>query len=261
MSTSAIQSRRHQLREQDLLCLLDCYRVGGTTLATIVQRFFAPKAVARMKHEPLSRLESILPNLSQTRFVHTSYHYATIHRLLPRKPVCITLLRHPLERTLSLYRYQVQSMAWFHVRPVTLSDFLQNTNGVRNMGKWNNHGNLYNHQAAVLAGIGHTRGEQMSDALVVAIAKTHLDSCAFVGLTERFDDSLRLLCYTFGWSPIEHYISQNVTPAELRPEITPAQEALILKQNALDLELYTYAQQLFTRRLQQMEAEQALLGV
>ncbi|NJP06719.1 MAG: hypothetical protein HC837_14425 [Chloroflexaceae bacterium] len=100
----------------------------------------------------------------------------------------------------------------------------------------------------------------MSDTSVVAIAKAHLDGCAFVGLTERFDDSLRLLCYTFGWSPIEHYVSQNVTPAELRPEITPAQEALILKRNALDLELYTYAQQLFTRRLQQMEAEQALLG-
>jgi hypothetical protein len=79
-------------------------------------------------------------------------------------------------------------------------------------------------------------------------AKSNLREFAFVGLTERMQQSLNLLSYSFGWLPRDS-ITLNDTPHRVsRSDLPPDIVGLIAEMNRLDLELYRYASQLFEER-------------
>ena len=74
-------------------------------------------------------------------------------------------------------------------------------------------------------------------------------AAAFVGLTEHFDESASLCEQTFGWRFSDHNRAENTSPplGEEIEHLTPRiQEAV-----QLDIELYEFATQLFTARLNQ----------
>ena len=67
-----------------------------------------------------------------------------------------------------------------------------------------------------------------------------------IGLVERFDESLMLLKREFGWQNIS-YMRHNTTP---RQEQASEETIEFIKQdNALDMELYAYAQTLFAQQV------------
>jgi Sulfotransferase family len=85
------------------------------------------------------------------------------------------------------------------------------------------------------------------------IAKKRLKEIAFRGLVERFQDSLFLLSYTFGWRPILNAIRLNTTPEKdkWRPADTETLSRIrdIVK---LDMELYQFGQDIFEIRFNNM---------
>jgi hypothetical protein len=88
-------------------------------------------------------------------------------------------------------------------------------------------------------------------------AKERLASYAFIGLTERFDESLQLLRHTFNWPEAKSHIDQNMTPGRLRrEELTSSAQQLLIQTHDLDLELYHFAKRLFEARLAQMRQPQ-----
>jgi hypothetical protein len=85
------------------------------------------------------------------------------------------------------------------------------------------------------------------------IAKQRLKEIAFLGLVEKFQDSLFLLSYTFGWRPIWDTTRLNATPdkgdsASTNPEVLEQ----IRDSVGLDLELYRFGQDIFERRFNDM---------
>jgi hypothetical protein len=92
-----------------------------------------------------------------------------------------------------------------------------------------------------------------SDRDMVAEAKAQLDACAFFGLVERFDESMALMSYTFGWSPVGTVpkLREATTPAEI--EALPDEVlAMLEKCNRMDTKLYRYAERLFAKRIDKM---------
>jgi len=85
----------------------------------------------------------------------------------------------------------------------------------------------------------------------------------FVGVQERFDDALLLLAYTLGWPPPERIERVNVTPAgEADPARDPEVAARVRECNRLDERLYRHAAALFEERFEAMRGEvAAALGV
>lgn len=80
-------------------------------------------------------------------------------------------------------------------------------------------------------------------------AKRNLGTLAFVGLTERFDESAVLLERALGLDLVP-YTSKKVNAGRPSVQDTPeAEVALIAEHNQLDLELYECARELFERRL------------
>ena len=88
---------------------------------------------------------------------------------------------------------------------------------------------------------------------MIELAKKHLSEFAFVGLTEKFDESVLLLCYTFNLLPIQSKIKVNVGKKRIRQENLSKKSIDIIKERTnLDKELYDYGNSLFERRYFEM---------
>ncbi len=81
------------------------------------------------------------------------------------------------------------------------------------------------------------------------LAKERLQHFDFIGLVERFDDSLQLLSRLFSFPSIQSYQLSNVSPnREKRHALSPATITRIREINALDEELYQLGQEIFSQR-------------
>jgi hypothetical protein len=88
------------------------------------------------------------------------------------------------------------------------------------------------------------------------LARERLERFAFVGLTERFQDSLFLLAYTFGWRPVLDPPHVSASESRVRREqVAPADLQAVEAFNALDLELYEHGRRLFEVRYERMIGE------
>ena len=82
--------------------------------------------------------------------------------------------------------------------------------------------------------------------LVLERAKARLDSMDFVGLTERFADSVALMSWQVG-IPLESFCSCNLNPFKPLNLTTDAAVAIEAR-NSLDMDLYRHASTLFKKR-------------
>ena len=165
-----------------------------------------------------------------------------IHSHIQRPAKYITLLRHPIDRVLSLYfhilkwpRTELQkhiareemSLEQF----VTESGYLQADNG----------------QTRRLAGEEPAFG-CCSDELLES-AKRNLAGHITVGLTERFDESIVVFRRTFGWPLKLRYWKRLVNKERPREEaLSKGTLDTLRKYSSLDLRLYDYACEVFERQ-------------
>jgi hypothetical protein len=175
----------------------------------------------------------------------------------------MTMLRDPIERVISWYSHvRCQPGAYRHDRVLnenwTLLDFV--TDEATN---WD----MINAQTLFLAvdldydrlardpvGYGQAvvkaYARRRNDRKLLDIAKARLEKFAFVGLTERMQDSLRLLCHTFGFDP--RFEEPRLNVSNNRPsvgELTVQTIAAIEEITELDRDLYDWAAKIFEERL------------
>jgi len=84
------------------------------------------------------------------------------------------------------------------------------------------------------------------------IAKQHLIEIPFVGLTERFEDSVLLLKYYLGFN-VTYYTTHKIgrRPRNLSPELIQK----IKDYNQFDIQLYEIAKKKFKHQIQRIEEE------
>ncbi len=144
---------------------------------------------------------------------------------LPDDVRCFTFLREPLRRTVSDYQHHLRGgRRARHGRPTLSLEAYFDT--------WSN-GPLRNRQVFHLAG-----AEDLDKA------KAALERYMFVGLVERFDESLDAFARLCPYPVDVRYVVKNRAPpgAGKRGLLDdPAARAQIEAANALDLELYAYA--------------------
>jgi hypothetical protein len=88
-------------------------------------------------------------------------------------------------------------------------------------------------------------------------AKENLRTFAFVGIQERFEESILLLQRTLGLGLVP-YRNQHVSGAGRRPSvdaISDEQRELIMEHNRLDVELYAFGLELFEQALASVDAD------
>jgi hypothetical protein len=104
-----------------------------------------------------------------------------------------------------------------------------------------------------LSGVGDTVALGGCTREMLETAKRNLSQFAFIGLTERFDESYALLCRHFGW-PVRYYPGEKINKQRPSLEAIPAEALdLIRRRSTLDRELYQYCTQLYEQQLRETD--------
>jgi hypothetical protein len=240
---------QHKLQDDDVLIHLHIPKTGGKSLDYLIEQKFpedvsyrwkisypTPKDVANIKFDPYHMIRG--------------HFTAKIAEYISKNPVFITMLRHPIERVVSFYyfvRSRPASIFYDIANQIPIEEFI-------NLKQPNLHWHINNQMVSVLSGQDDYSKIPSNEDL--ELSKNQLAQMPFFGLTEYFKESAQLLHYTFIWQnsfEVQHKNATGIRPT--REEISPQTLQGILEYNQLDLELYTFADQLFHQRYRQMVDE------
>lgn len=270
----ALRPLRHLLRKGDQLFFLHIPKTAGTSVTNILQTQVKPEEFLSFPDEGSVKPE-ILALLQTARIIrgHRPYDFL---RLFTRHPHVITMLRNPVDRMISnfIHLQARKPERLLHVvrrvqpdrgeERVTLEEYadapamqnlmLQYLAGAKQRPDLSDEDRPTPASMLPNARAGFKRLD-LSDEDRLTLATVHLESLAFFGLKERFDDSMRLLAYTFYWPEFKKQVTLNTAPAGSKPPLSPEVRAALEAGNALDIQLYQYACALFDYRFQCMERE------
>jgi len=235
------------------LIFLHIAKVGGMTFRAIIARQFPKDAVFLTYGGTEKDIRALagLPEEHRQRIQCVSGHMPFgVHEYFSQPFGYIAFIRNPADRILSEYYYargSARSGHYAHTKMATtpLRQYVAE-GGV----------SVSNFQTRVLAGqvaSGITRWDTLpmpGDALARAKKNIH-DHFAFVGVVDRFDESLLVCKKKFGWDDVR-YILANVTKERPRRETTAIDVMQIIqKNNTQDAELYAYANALLDESIRE----------
>ena len=255
----------YDLTPDDQLYFLHIAKTGGRSFEDLLKSNFPKEHTVRID-VPNGYPENIPSNVFHDYRLylgHLGYYFLS---LFPedKKPFWITMLRDPVERVISYYyffrnvkpvdknhtSYQHQVLA----NTLSLLEFVKSdaTASLVNNYQFNN---LVDSEMIYYNTTGVKHKRSRSPVELVTLVKDRLQNeCMFFGITEQYDKSIALLCYTFNWDlPTQPLTKLNVTPdkpsnSELMPEVIEA----IRSKVDLDIEIYDFARELFKKRIDAM---------
>ena len=239
---------------QHQLCFIHIFKTAGTSLLEYLQSQFAPDQISPFcfwtpRNEWSAAEQAGLDvDLRPYSLITGHYFYAQIAPFVTN-PYYITMLRDPIERTISGYAQQQRGDGAIHAdeaNRLALRDFVRDATTSR----------LTNNLQTRVFG-GALRGTprhprdlmQMGEdwhAMDLELAKARLDECVVVGFTEHFAESLQLLSYRFGWAPPPSQIHLNQAPSK-SIELDNDTLAVLHEVNRADIELYAYGLKRFQK--------------
>ena len=220
--------------------LLLCHvpKTAGTALRHLVQAV-APDACFAYERQ-LSLVEPDLDFIARFRTspsppVVMGHFSFGVHRFLGVPPRYAIVLREPVSRVVSLYRYQLSladsPFAAHFRRDRSLAGFVGS--GVTEMTN--------NHMCRMVAGIAPDVGKVIQGSWLLDCALHNLERFfPLVGTHERLDRFVAGLCGELQW-PEGTLPRKNVTPGEY-PALDDAAMDLLLERNALDVALYAHVE-------------------
>ncbi len=243
------------LGPEDQVLFLHIPKSGGNTLSAILDEHFLPDQICPVNS--WYELPKGPSDLSPYRLLRGHVFY-DIWKVLSGMPVFITMLREPIERTISHYEMMRRTPGHPLYEPLQHMDLTDCVNHPEVRLCFENIQTRFLSSCFEIQSVRDNASacEQIpADSL--QIAKERLEQFAFVGLMERFRESADLLCYTFGWRHCGPVPELNVSPPDrLRREDIPGSTLdQVRNLTQWDAELYQFAQQLFKVRLNQMMAD------
>jgi hypothetical protein len=226
------------------ICFLHIPKTSGTSVAIYIQSQVDTAAVCPARYgDDYTALGAA--KLTAFEFFRAECD-ASVLDLLPPASAVVTLLRAPLARALSHWRY-IQRLPEHR-----LHEQFQ-----RGHGSFEQFAAAMpaNPMARLLAASGAAPRSMWEpidvwpDDELLDRAVARLEQCAVVGLAEHHDESLALVADHFGWAPPARLPRTNAAPLEDgRAHATPAAAAMFADRNPVDLELYRIARTMFDRR-------------
>ncbi|MGB3494559.1 MAG: hypothetical protein WBA57_17660 [Elainellaceae cyanobacterium] len=255
-----INSIEYDLKPSEKLYFLHIQKTAGTTFYFSLDEKFDPEEIcpARFWRQFLKLAKGDLKQLRSYRLFRGHFGDA-IPQFLRKPPVCLTVLRDPIKRSISHYEHirrepkdrrhklvtsENMDLMAFAQHPETRLAILNLQ--TRSIGFDLGMKQIRKIRGFAAKGVLGTVIDDRSDEEMLAIAKSRVDEFPFVGMVERFQDSLFLLSYIFGWYPIRQSRALNTAPKKTqKSDLSPEVLDLLYDCNRLDLELYDYAKAKF----------------
>jgi hypothetical protein len=250
----------------ELLFFLHVPKTAGISLTAVLDANYAEGEILQVQDwrdaEGLIEKLSVI-ELARIRCIGGHYWFGpgdrAVHDRFSVNPIVITALREPVARTVSAYQHVMRwpehwlrgTLGLGEGETIPLQDFVEHP-GTQS--------EIDNLQTRLIVGMvpgnlppldpGSGGDVPFADEQLLEIAKARLDSFGWVGLTERMEESVRLLSVMMGWQPVEELPALNTNPVpSAQVEVSAETRAAILERTALDSELYRHAAGLLDRAL------------
>lgn len=229
------------------LIFLHLPKNGGTTFHLILDRYYSNAETFWVTHNENNvwTLDEFiqLPEEERAKIHLLKGHFwFGLHEYLHGDSDYITFLRKPVERTLSFYNYisrTPQNRLYNEVKNRSLFDFITQVNDF----------DIANGQVRNISAINGTEDEMLEAAL--ENIEKHF---SFVGLQEKFDESLVVLASLYNWSRI-YYKKQNVSENGISAsELDDKTIEAIKERNNGDIRLYEIMEKKFNEKFSQIPA-------
>jgi len=262
-------SLEHKLKKDDIMYFLHIEKAGGTTLMNILDSYFDYESICQEQF--WNTLIRNNPDLTKYRLFRGHFGYG-IHRILPKEPIYLTLLRNPVNRIISDYNFKRRVSDALLEKKYPDSSLLEILKDPKRKAVLRN--NLETKSIAFdpdvsninknwdkktmedfvgLQLIFSNMTDKISEEELLENAKQNLSQFKFLGILEKFEESLLLLYYTFGWRPITKNWALNISPKKFdNANLSNDTIDTIKQHNKLDLELYNFGKKLFEERFSQM---------
>lgn len=223
-------------------------KAGGSTVYSILRDVYRLPELYKLSRdaETVRAYDQLsAARRSRVRVIYGHLDYG-VAGLQAQTAQYITFVREPVMRAVSLYYYIRRTpMDALHelAKRTSLAEFVE----VSGSDEFDNG------MVRRLSGVGDTVALGGCTSEMLEAAKRNLAQFAFIGLTERFDESYALLCQRLGW-PVRYYPGKKINKRRPGLEAIPAEALdLIRRRCTLDQELYQYCTQLYERQLQQAD--------
>ena len=247
-----VEPPSYELGPEQQLCFLHIPKTGGVSLAAVLRQQFGRSKVTDVLTPP--DLAAKANSLGDYKVISGHFFFAQL-AVFPRMPSVITMLRDPIERSISQFE-QLRRHAWedpdfaARMRNISLEELMDDPR-LR--------GHVTNLQTRYLASAFEPEIGRPSDILSsrekiesidLEVAKNRLQEMPFFGVCDRFEDSLALLACSFGWRSTPFTPALNMAPSRIaRNELQASTLQRLSELNDIDLTLYTWASELFELRM------------
>ena len=244
------------LRDRTLL-FVHLPKTGGTSVADLLGTRFAPQETLPLRALPAEQCDAGLVEPDRYRFVHGHVPFA-VRDTFRTPPFVLTILRDPVDRSVSAYHYLIQTAAADPLHATrtaaadfasrhSLAEFARSEFGARHSG---------DRQVALLSQPYHPghfgrhgRNTHVPTRDDLDRATANLEACDVVGLTERLQDTVDLLSWSLGEPSLGTVGTANATLQRATlDELDDDTLAVLHERAALDIELYRFAIDLFEER-------------
>jgi len=210
------------------LLFLHIPKTAGSTLAQVFKANAPSGKYFHFWNQPRVTELHLVPD-KEVIFGHFRYG---IHFYMPNQTAYYaTMLREPVERVISYYYFHLQDTqdpAHKFAKEHTFEEWLEESPAAQN------------EMTKSLSGI---RSEFYPSTETFEIAKHHLRSMRYVGLTERFDNSLALMKYYFGFKDLSY--DKTKVGVKKPHDLDEKVREKIREKNRMDIELYEIAKEIF----------------
>lgn len=209
-------------------------KTAGTSLKRLVEKYH-PDTVFAYKQElalgsPDIEFIRKFRERPKPRIVMGHFSFG-VHRLLGVEPNYTSIFREPIQRVVSLYRYQITLTESPFARELesgmTLSEFV--TSGITPMTN--------NHMCRMVSGVAPEDGIILKDKWLLEYALHNLEHYYHdIGIVERYEHSLTKLAKVLGWSDHKPPMENVTTGGAL--VVDKETYEILYESNQLDVELY-----------------------
>lgn len=249
-------------------------KTAGTTFTTILGQLFQDKDICPAYYT-FELLELNKAELNKYRLFQGHIYYNVLQGIVNKPLQTLTFVRNPIDHAVSqlqelkrmdklknlkeraIYNRQIEDaiIGWKdnNYSEMSLQEFVDNDVNYQNQQvKRFVENDRYLHfdvhkdppSSVVLTSVNEDDLE---------VAKKMVANCFFLGVTERFEESLMLFSYLLGIRPVRVIPRLNVSNNRpSRDEISPEIRRKITANSALDVQLYEFACQLFDERFSKM---------
>ena len=226
-------------------------KCAGTSFISLVdERYIIDEIIPT--HYDLKKLQEEITNdqLSSYRFIRGHFPFDLIVPRLRKYPRITTFLREPVVRLISNFQMRQRVVDPLNglqgtLYSLTLDEFLARKDLM----------SIFANRATRLIG-GTVHDGSGAEIPNLELAKMRLSKFDFVGIVEKYEDSLSLFSYVFDFPAMQSDRVLNVSPnREKRDEISPHTLMRVAETEWADIELYKFGREIFEKQFASMKRE------